>query len=337
MVQLHQIRGMCLEEVVRHLLKATGYRPIDSSDVAKDPTLDVGSAGMIVRGRGSDHQIDAISDFLVQQPFSNPQRLLVEAKCYNNSTNVDLGVVRNALGTLRDVSEYWTREDHATKQDHLPKPRYHYQYAVFSATGYTKPAQEFAYAHDIYLFNVARSRYFQPIIQGIRDAAEGLSETSESIGVLRSKLRSRLDSPRPHLASSESSLSEDPLDLVVEACRRIRWALITVFGGRFPVFLVPNPSTNFEELQSPLTVRVSWNDHGWYIENTVNEELFSFDLPSDLFRYYADSGRLSIQAALNLKSSEMARFHAVRSITEQIELLEFRLEREWIETIRKHL
>lgn len=57
----------------------------------------------MVKGRGGEHQIDAIADFIVHQPFSYPQRLLVEAKCYSNK--VRLPVIRNAAGVLKDVNE----------------------------------------------------------------------------------------------------------------------------------------------------------------------------------------------------------------------------------------
>ena len=101
-----QIRGMLLEEAVLYLLRRTGYRTIDSEN--GDPTLDSCGAGLQVRGRGSKHQIDAIADYLVQPPFGNPQRLLGEAKCYGQTHPIGLDITRNAVGVLKDVSEYWT-------------------------------------------------------------------------------------------------------------------------------------------------------------------------------------------------------------------------------------
>ncbi len=55
--------------------------------------------------RGEKHQIDAIADYIVQQLFINPQRLLIEAKCKDNPT--DISVTRNVGGVLKDVGEYW--------------------------------------------------------------------------------------------------------------------------------------------------------------------------------------------------------------------------------------
>src|SRR5262245_44809312 len=105
MARLTNIRGMLLEEALLRLLEGTGYRTVLAP--AHDPTLRDGPAGLKVRGRGSDHQIDAISDFQAPPPFSHPQRLLVEAKCFDPGVRVGLPVVREAVGVLKDVSEFW--------------------------------------------------------------------------------------------------------------------------------------------------------------------------------------------------------------------------------------
>jgi len=55
-----QIRGMLLEEVALHLLRRSGYRTVDAP--GNDPTLCNVGAGLAVRGRGSEHQIDAIAE-----------------------------------------------------------------------------------------------------------------------------------------------------------------------------------------------------------------------------------------------------------------------------------
>jgi hypothetical protein len=70
-----QIHGMLLEEALLHLLRFSGYRPVMSNGA--DPTLRQGTAGLEVLGRGEHHQIDAIADFTIPQPFVNPARLLI--------------------------------------------------------------------------------------------------------------------------------------------------------------------------------------------------------------------------------------------------------------------
>src|SRR5579872_1056617 len=156
MIKPGQIRGMLLEEAVLHLLQRSGYRTVDACGI--DPTLCNVGAGLAVRGRGSEHQIDAIADFVVHQPFSNPQRLLVESKCYGSNYKVGIEVVRNAIGVLKDVAEFWV----VGRGPVVGRRRYHYQYAVFSASPFSSGAQRYAFAQDVHLFPLDRSRYFQP-------------------------------------------------------------------------------------------------------------------------------------------------------------------------------
>ena len=163
MATISQVRGLLLEEVLLHLLARSGYRTVESE--RGDPTLASGPAGLEVRGRGERHQIDAIADFLFPQPFSNPQRLLVEAKCYADSRPVALPVIRNALGVLMDVSEFFVPTS-GTRT--VSRRRYHYQYALFSASNYTDPAERYAFAHDIYLIPLQGSAFIRPIVGQIR-------------------------------------------------------------------------------------------------------------------------------------------------------------------------
>ncbi len=164
MATMAQIRGMLLEEALLYLLRVSGYRTVDNEMVSsgEDPTLRVGHSGIEVIGRGGVHQIDAIADFTIAQPFSHPQRLLVEAKCYKDKDTIGIEVTRNALGVLKDVGEYWV------SSAGIPaKNRYHYQYALFASSGYALPTQQYAYAQDIYLIPLANSRFIRPVITKI--------------------------------------------------------------------------------------------------------------------------------------------------------------------------
>src|SRR3990172_11651253 len=122
MATISQIRGLLLEEVLLYLLELSGFKTVLGAD--GDDTLHNGSAGIEVKGRGCLHQIDAIADFVVAIPFSNPQRLLIEAKCYAETKPIGVEYIRNALGVLADVSEYWVPQPGNSNK------RYHYQYAI---------------------------------------------------------------------------------------------------------------------------------------------------------------------------------------------------------------
>jgi len=337
---INQIRGMLLEEVLLHLLRSSGYRTIEN--VNNDPTLVDGSAGIKVKGRGCDHQIDAIADFIVHQPFSNPQRLLVEAKCYATGRSVGIQIARNALGVLIDVSEYWI-----PGENELPaRKRYHYQYALFSATPYSKEAEKYAFAHDIYLIPLANSAFMRPIIDSITNisASDFNSVLDNRIPVemkpLRVIVRNRLKQQAINNLNFQENYPNfsEKLNHLFQASFRLNYALIAVLGGGFPVFLVPNEGVVIDSLSSPVSVRIFWDSSLWYLkESRSGRRIFSFDLPPGLFDLYEKGGKLSPTQALNLKEQAMSHFRSVWVQEGRIKIISFQLDRNWLEDVREHL
>lgn len=337
MPRIGQIRGMLLEEALLHLLRGSGYRTVE--DQAGDETLRRGSSGLFVKGRGSDHQIDAIADFIVHQPFSHPQRLLVEAKCY--SEKVRLPVLRNAVGVFKDVSEYWV-----SSSEHVPpKKRYHYQYALFSASSYTRNAERYAFAQDIYLIPLANSQFLRPIINAIFDLSEADFNAAPDenidvdLGHFRHSIRCGLkgfnlgdDYPLVNHHSIEPKLAT-----LITACHRIDCAFIATLRGSFPVFLVPGQNVNVDRLSPDIRVRIFWDSAGWYLEDRRRRRLFSFDLPPELFRLYAKGGALLRREALDLKEEAMSEFQAIKVRANKIKVITFRLDHEWLDYVRRQL
>jgi hypothetical protein len=334
------IRGMLLEEALLHLLESTGYRTVLSRGT--DPTLFDGPAGLKVRGRGSDHQIDAISDFQAPPPFSHPQRLLVEAKCFDPGTRVGIRIVREAVGILKDVSEFWM-----VAGGEIPKQRYHYQYAVFSATGYTDEAQRFAFAQDIYLIPLAASRFLEPAIQALRNvrpaATDDLGNANIDVDMteLRRSIRSLIRGQVPAGAGLEEiGVVLRGIGEFVQACHAIRYALMATLGGSFPVFLVPSPELRSQAVSEEYFVRIyrGPNDETWYLRDALtNNNLFSFDLPQELFLEYANQGILSERAALDLKEELMSNLLAYWMQDGILRLVRFRLDQEWTAGIRNQI
>ncbi|HET7230003.1 MAG TPA: restriction endonuclease [Longimicrobium sp.] len=136
MATIQQIRGMLFEEAVLFLLTRAGYTTVDEPD---GDTLKRVGAGLAVIGRGGVHQIDAIADYVITPAFAHPQRLLVEAKCYGSA--VGLPVIRNAVGVLKDVNEYWN-----PRRREVDRSRFHYLQAVFSSSDFTSDAEDYAFA-----------------------------------------------------------------------------------------------------------------------------------------------------------------------------------------------
>lgn len=89
--------------------------------------------GLLVRGRGAEHQADALGDLLLPSPFSLPIRLFVEAK--NRGTKAQLRDVRNAQGVITDVNEHYSISVALSYKQ--PLRRFLYRYALFSTSGFT--------------------------------------------------------------------------------------------------------------------------------------------------------------------------------------------------------
>ncbi len=348
MVAIPNIHGMLLEEAVLYLLRASGYHTIEDKDVSNDETLKgTIASGLKIVGRGGPHQIDAIADLMIVPPFTYPQRLLVEAKCYS-SKKIGIEIIRNAVGVLKDVGEYWE-----TKQTLPAKPRYHYLYAVFSATAYTKEAQKYAFAQDIYLMPIANSYYMQPVLNSIRSITArsfkttSIRKASIPITALRKAVRASIrDDPNSSiddvLAGYPTALKQ--LQNFRTSCLNVGKAFIAMIGGRFPIFLVPNPSLDRYGLEDTYKdtyiVTIHWNrdnrEKGWYLREH-GRNIFSFDLPIDIFNYYAEQGFLSPARALNLKEDFLSEIQAISVINNRVRIIRFLLDRDWIAQVRAQL
>jgi hypothetical protein len=333
----HQVRGVLLEEAVLMLLRTAGYRTV--TNAGTDPTLGTSSAGLTVRGRGTSHQIDAIADLRIGQPFSNPQRLLVEAKCYADDRPISLPVVRGTVGVLKDVSEYWA----ARAPDRPAVGRYHYQAAIFSSSDFTSDAQNYAFAQDIYLLPLSRSSYFAPVIEAINSVtAELPTRGGQVTGIVlfdvRREARRRLQSEVVEFGQ----VGQYPwLSEFVLATRSVGKSLIATLGHAFPVFLTPRQGLDLERLSTSEDIEIHFTDqrvgNGWTITRPGGEPIFTFDLPKQLFDLYADEGVLSLRQAADLKEEFLGEFTAIYAPASQIKIFNFRLARGWIDRLRSNL
>ena len=315
---------MLLEEVILRFLEVNGYSALDGP--GDDPTLDAGPSGMMVRGRGSLHQIDAIANYRFTPPFSYPYRLLVEAKSL--SKPVGLEVIRNALGVLRDVSEYW--------QD-PQQPRFHYQYAVFTETSFTRPAQDFAYVQDIFLLPLARATSMASVLEALRSIrSEDLPEAGDrpvALGTLRHAFRACLRETGDAGAGRPELEFAQPL---INATRQVGQALIGMTLNGLPLFLVAAPDVDVTTLDDQI-VRIRSDDESWYLEDQDGQRLFTFDLPEQLFDLYAKRGRLTDRSALNLKEGTLSEIHATVFHGQHARLVRFLLDRQWTERVRERI
>lgn len=177
MIDLSGLRGYVLEELLAALLHASGFDLLVAE--TQDPVaLCKQGNGLRVRGRGADHQVDVLGQLRLRLPFSYPIRLFVEAKHRGKPTG--LADVRNALGVISDVNEHYSTALAASATPAYV--RYHYRYALFSASGFTNDAQQFAIAQQISLVDL-RGPGFRWITDAATRIAEALFEIAQSAGL----------------------------------------------------------------------------------------------------------------------------------------------------------
>ena len=162
-----KLRGYVLEEVLAKLIQNTGYRLLvdatqDTEELENRPN------GLAVRGRGGSHQVDVLGELAWIPAFTFPLRLIVEAKARGGKSGID--VVRNAVGVVSDVNQNYARSA-ATRRALLQK--FTYRYALFSTSGFSSPAAEYALAHQISLVDLSAPE-FGDIVQLANEVTDAI-------------------------------------------------------------------------------------------------------------------------------------------------------------------
>ncbi len=162
------VKGAIFERIVNELLKKNSYAPcpVERRQVDKRGR---------VRGRGEWHQIDAFGKLEFSIPFVYPIRLLCEAK--NLKKSVGLPVVRNFVGVLKDISENYFVEDNQDIDKMMLSKRYTDCGAIFSASDFTKHAQNYAYAQGIFLISYENNPIIQRFVKAIEELERYVSKT----------------------------------------------------------------------------------------------------------------------------------------------------------------
>jgi hypothetical protein len=211
MLHASTIGGYVLEEVLAKLLADNGYELL-TSDAQDRVHLRRDRHGLLVRGRGADHQADALGDLLVPVPFSLPVRLFAEAK--NRAGRTGLDAVRNAVGVVSDVNQF--QPPPAGLKVWRGDSTFHYRYSLFSTSGFTNPAQDFALAHQISLIDLSGPSFasLRRAVEVFASAVQALAvrEKLEAfpVGQMRAALRHALGTVKGHPAEADPSTGELP-------------------------------------------------------------------------------------------------------------------------------
>ena len=251
MATIGQIRGAMLEEAVLFLLQKVGYKIVrDPSESIDSTDLQIASSGLELQGRGTWHQIDAVAEQHQTPAFMFP-RLLVEAKFYTTQ-KVGVNVVRNAVGVHKDISEnYFSKH---REQGSYSTVRFNYQSAIFSVSGYTKRAVDYAVAHQVFLIEYKKIPVIEPVIQAINDiSAESLTQHGMSeMAEVRKTFRETLEDQYFSDEEAQRCFTDEGINSVntaIRALNRVGGSYFGMLQGRWPLHLLtqaPLPSSAFE-------------------------------------------------------------------------------------------
>lgn len=240
MATIPQIRGALLEEAVLFLLQKVGYEVINPASIPLGlaASMQNGRSGLELRGRGAWHQTDAVAIWRHSPAFVYPMTLIVEAKCYLPNRPVGIEVPRNALGVLKDISENYFSYIHSAGE--VRGPRYNYVSAIFSTSGYTTGAVEYAIAHQIFLIQYEHISAIQPLVDAILsfDDRDINLRGERAVYAARRYLRHCIWNPQA-MVDIPRALTEHGSNLisraVADACLRIQGSYFGMLQGLWPL------------------------------------------------------------------------------------------------------
>jgi hypothetical protein len=276
-----------------------------------------------------------------------PLRLLVEAKCYAEHKRIGIDVVRNSVGVLKDISEnYFNIKSHSAAGSTLQikTQRYNYQSAIFSTSGYSRGATQYAVAHQIFLIQYERVALLKPVVEGLRDLAEehfdpkkrGAKEVGQKARMYVRALLAGVSLP------NENPFSDLGLEFLrtrlIEPIQGIKGSYFGMLQGKWPMHLLstkPLPKSLFATTDvlkcrvygrestswSFVPLDLSRNDENWFS--------LQFDLPEEIAELVkaAEGDKIAIADVKMSHFSFISLSGLVGGIRRQIRL---ELDEEWI-------
>ena len=307
-----QVKGYLLEIVLAKLLKVNGYDLVTSTD---NEIENLPRNGLNVKGRGGYHQFDSLGTFCITPPFVYPIRLFLEAKFYTNKVGIDR--IRMGIGILQDVNTNYSTVEMTSEELKLPK--YNYNYAIFSTSGFTEDAQRLAIAHKIYLMDLSSGYY-----NWIRDFIDQIVDRLFDINGIRGEDISGdiFNSFKEDFSRWINNLSYNQLyrwfdfdiqqsvvNEFVNQMQNVRSIYIASTKSSQIIALVPDDDEDFRESlrRNPhQEVTITWNENEndvWIVRPTENYDRYrlTFQLPSVIREYIFDNSANQYESAYDEK------------------------------------
>lgn len=295
------LAGYILEEMLAYLLRNAGYRLL--TDAIQDP-LELANQhhGLVIHGRGADHQVDVLGELLWIPAFTYPLRLMLEAKCRKGKT--EIGTVRGMVAALLDINQNNMPNRVGTgPAAQPPRPKYSYVGAIFSASGFSAPAADFALAHSVSLVDL-RAPEFQGLVQAARECGTALSayyreqpmpSAAGFVKTLRDRIRALLETAthgQAPLLPEAPQIPQRRIDPAIHVARESGELFIGMASGPYMLVLKADNPHRFLEYARELpthVIEIHWSrryDNGqtWTVVPANGEESYrlSFRLPERL-------------------------------------------------------
>lgn len=341
---ISQTRGAIFEEVVLHLLELVGYRIVNAGEEGTKR----GHSGLEVRGRGEWHQIDALAAADRTPAFMYPLRLMVEAKCYRGDRRIGIEVVRNSVGVHKDISENYF-SPRLPGPDYIQGPRFNYLSAIASTSGFTKNAQRYAIAHQIFLIQYKDLPMFRPISEGLL----GLDEAHFRQGVLNAGGVGEV-SIREHFRyfiRVRGDVGQDYEDefFTAEGINQLRESILrplfTINGsyygalqGRWPIHLLSQealPARLFAE-RDEVRCRIRREEGVWGFEpiGAPNHFRLEFSLPDEIARIVREAG-VNRELVADIKEEYFSYMDITGKIGGVQRNVRLSLDHTWMDAVRR--
>ena len=223
-------------------------------------------------------------------------------------------------------------------------PRYNYAAAIFSTSGFTQGAVEYAIAHQVFLIQYENVPVIQPLIDAIFEFDEscvsirGQSAISAARRYFRASLSGETDA-----VEDSGPLTRRGMALldgsVRQSCRAIRGSYFGMLQGRWPMHLLrrnPLPESAFRE--DSLRCRVIGNSRGEWMfvpieahPNQGDSFELEFSLPPVVAELVAGSWEDPVAVA-NIKQQFFSYIDLSGVIGGIRRNVRLELDRDWIQT-----
>lgn len=292
--------------------------------------------GLEIRGRGEWHQVDVLGQFAFLPPFIYPIRLISEAKCYRKSGRVGLQTVRGFVGMLKDISEnYFVDVDNPDNIDY--NLRFTDCGAIFSASGFTQEAQNYAFAHGVKLLSYENVPIIREIAECIYAFVDSLAYSKNDLdkreeAELRKKI-SRVLNNEGVFNEGEPLYAIDSIYKIRDLISRIRFSAVGWAAGGFPVHLISEDQFPSEIIYRSDAVRCEiyrLQNNPFMLKLSDSDWKAYFSVPEIMMGKFLKASDL-----ISFKGKSLSYIDVPYRIGEIRRIIKFETNREWLEEIKK--